>query len=214
MSNLWHPAPIRSKWILRASERAPEAPRRLQAREVNSTRTYPSRIYLAGPGVFRPNAKAYGQYLKDTCAEHELEGLWPLDNPTEGGLPAEQAASIFQANLAMIDRAQAVIADISPFRGPNMDPGTAFELGYAHAKGLPIFGWTADSRDLRYRTEQSGLGTKGRDHNGWEIEDFGLAENLMIAVPLVGVFDSINKACEAAARLLATRLGLSQPTNR
>jgi len=68
-----------------------------------------------------------------------LVGLWPLDNPVGVGLPAEQAASIFQANLAMIDQAQAVIADISPFRGPNMDPGTAFELGYAHARGLPIF---------------------------------------------------------------------------
>jgi len=159
-------------------------------------------IYLAGPGVFRPDAQAYSAALKDIAVRHGLTGLWPLDNDVSGDDPAMLAKAIFEANVAMIDAAAAVVADISPFRGPYMDPGTAFEIGYAHARGKPVFAWTGDSRTLRARTEVHGPARNGTDAQGWTIEDFGLAENLMISVPARGVFDTAELAIAAAARHL------------
>ena len=37
------------------------------------------RIYLAGPGVFRPDALEQGERLKALCAEFGFIGLYPLD---------------------------------------------------------------------------------------------------------------------------------------
>lgn len=38
------------------------------------------KLYLAGPAVFRPDAKVFAERLKAICAEHSCEGLFPLDN--------------------------------------------------------------------------------------------------------------------------------------
>lgn len=99
------------------------------------------RIYLAGPNVFRPDAVAFGAALKRKCTDAGLLGCFPLDNEINGSSPAETARLIYEANVALIETSHAVVADISPFRSPNMDPGTAWEIGYAIAKGLPVFAW-------------------------------------------------------------------------
>ena len=56
----------------------------------------------------------------------------------KGKTPRETAELIYRENIVLINSVQAIIADISPFRGPNMDPGTAWEIGYGIAKGLPV----------------------------------------------------------------------------
>ena len=163
-------------------------------------------VYLAGPGVFRPDAQTFGEAMKELARDYGLTGLWPLDNAVSDDDPAALARKIFEANVAMIDAAVAIVADISPFRGPYMDPGTAFEIGYAHACGKPIFAWTSDPRTLHARTEAQMQGSMhslhGTDAQGWTIENFGLIENLMIAVPARGVYDTAELAIEAAARYL------------
>jgi len=163
-------------------------------------------VYLAGPGVFRRDAADYGAALKRRCRKLGLEPLWPLDNvPTATGV-AEIARQIREMNCAMIRRASAVIADISPFRGPNMDPGTAFEIGYAAALDKPIFLYTTSSSTLLERTtsyaETTDVSGKWRDALGMEIEDFGLAENLMIVGFQAEVFAGFDKALLATAREL------------
>lgn len=97
------------------------------------------RVYLAGPGVFRKDATAFGEMLKQKCARAGLVGCFPLDNEIAGGSPRQQAERIYRANVDLISGAKAIIADISPFRGPHMDQGTAWELGYGIAKGLPVY---------------------------------------------------------------------------
>jgi len=42
------------------------------------------RVYLAGPGVFRKDAKAFGEILKQKCARAGLVGCFPLDNEIAG----------------------------------------------------------------------------------------------------------------------------------
>ncbi|WP_425104123.1 nucleoside 2-deoxyribosyltransferase [Ancylobacter sp.] len=126
------------------------------------------RLYLAGPEVFRPDAAQEGERLRELCAASGAEGLFPLH---------AEGVDIRRACLEMLDAADAVIANITPFRGTHMDPGTAFEIGYAEARGTPVFLWSADSRPLKQRHPS---GADGRDGEGYLVEDWGKTENLMI----------------------------------
>ena len=69
----------------------------------------------------------------------------------------------------------------TPFRGIAADPGTVFELGYMRGLGRPVFGYTHAPEDYRARVAPARQeGGQWRDAEGLEIEDFGLAENLML----------------------------------
>lgn len=121
------------------------------------------------------------------------------------------AASIRDMNCAMIRRADAVVANISPFRGPNMDPGTAFEIGFAAALQKPTFLYSASSISLLKRTQinfdLTEIAGKLFDVDEMEVEDFGLVENLMIAGvtgPIYRNFGDALLAC-ASAMSKATR---------
>lgn len=166
------------------------------------------RVYLAGPGVFRPDSLGFSEQLKAKCERVGLIGDFPLDNKISGCSPRDVAEMIYRANVALIDGAQAIVADISPFRGPNMDPGTAWEIGYGVAKGLPVYAWSSDFTSLAERTRRSlRVVAKSEgfvDGDGWTIENFNLIENLMIAVSSVSVHRTDDEAIAAcAARLLA-----------
>lgn len=152
-------------------------------------------VYLAGPEVFNPDVDRLARRLKAACAAAGLLGLFPTDaeRPRDEGI--RPARAIYLGNVALIERSSAVIADISPFRGAGMDPGTAWEIGFAVARGLPVFAY---SSDLRTYAERVGGGRT--DERGLLIEDFGLVENLMIAESVVAVdadFDAALARCAA-----------------
>ncbi len=106
--------------------------------------------------------------------------------------------------MAEIDASDALIANITPFRGPHMDPGTAWEIGYAEARGKPVILWSADSRLLASRVGAA-TPTGWRDADGHAVEDFGGRENLMIAPAGTLVHDTPRAAIAAAAELLQPR---------
>lgn len=136
-------------------------------------------LYLAGPDVFAPDAATRFDTMRAACRAAGFEPLTPVDNALPDGLDgAALAAVIKQANIGLIRRCDAVVANISPFRGPNMDPGTAWEIGFAEALGKPVFLWSGTAALLAARTPGDG----NADPDGWMIENFGLAENLMIAI--------------------------------
>ncbi|MGA0531347.1 nucleoside 2-deoxyribosyltransferase [Hansschlegelia sp. KR7-227] len=144
------------------------------------------RIYLAGPEVFLADALAAGEAKKAICARHGVEGLYPLDGAVADDEP-NAAAAIFAANVAMIERADAVIANLTPFRGLSADAGTAVEVGLGFAMGKPVHGYTNGS--LSYFERAAGAAREtlatapdGRPlhADGLAIEDFGLADNLML----------------------------------
>ena len=132
------------------------------------------KIYLAGPDIFLPNARAIGDLKVKLCAEFGFEGLYPLDNDAD---PSD-ALAIFHGDVALMRRADIGLFNLTPFRGPSADAGTVFELGFMYALGRQIAAYSAVSGPYRQRVESPDGGRHDRD--GLEIEDFGRADNLML----------------------------------
>ena len=141
------------------------------------------RIYLAGPDVFLPDAREHGEKLKAIANEFGFDGLFPLDNEIEGDNPAELAEKIRVANIEMIKSCDAVVANLSTFRGAEPDSGTVWEVGFAQGLGKLVVGYCADDRTLKDKAiDILGLSVGAtKDQAGMEIEDFGLTHNLMFA---------------------------------
>lgn len=147
------------------------------------------RVYLAGPDVFLPDPFARAEVLKEVCARHGLAGVSPLDDladEPECWAQLAEARRIALRNEAHIRSCQALIANLTPFRGPSADVGTVFEVGFARALGLPVFAWLNDARNFTERTRDFLGDGAVRGQDGWRdaegllVEDFSLADNLMI----------------------------------
>jgi nucleoside 2-deoxyribosyltransferase len=141
------------------------------------------KIYLAGPDVFLPDAVEIGRRKSQICAFHGLIGLYPLDNVID--LEAADASlKIFKGNEAMMDAADAIIANLTPFRGPGADAGTVYELGYMAGRGKLCLGYSNDPLLYADRTRRFThvASRDGRlvDACGLTVEDFGLSDNLMM----------------------------------
>lgn len=140
------------------------------------------KIYLAGPDVFLPDAIEIGKLKSAVCARHGVSGLYPLDNSSE--LSTRASMAIFRANEAMMNAADAIIANLTPFRGPGADPGTVYELGYMAGRGKRCFGYSNDPSAYadRVRRHVEVRRHEGRliDPEGLTVEDFGLNDNLMM----------------------------------
>ena len=141
------------------------------------------KIYLAGPDVFLPDAAAIGRRKVEICARHGLTGLYPLDSEVDRSA-GDVSLNVFKGCEVMMDAADAIIANLTPFRGPGADPGTAYELGYMAARGKFCLGYCNDpslyvDRVRRFTVVRS---QDGRliDADGLTVEDFGLADNLMM----------------------------------
>jgi nucleoside 2-deoxyribosyltransferase len=159
------------------------------------------RLYLAGPDVFRPDAAAHGRKLVALCAEYGFEGVFPLNESLPEGLaPRALAAHIYRANVAHIERCDAVLANLDFFRGPEPDSGTCFEVGYAVARGKPVIGYVPEEGSFAQRIRQrhpQAARADGKDAQGWELEEFGLPLNLMLAVPARIVVGDLRAALAA-----------------
>jgi nucleoside 2-deoxyribosyltransferase len=155
------------------------------------------RVYLAGPDVFRNDALQHGLRLKDYCHKLALEGMFSLDNTIEPfNADRDTAMRIFGGNIKLMQHADCAIANIEPFKGFYMDPGTAFEIGYMHALGKPVFAYTWNGKTMKQRTKP-----RVSDNSKFPIvEEFGLVENLMIIGGIHAVYTSAEDAILAAAR--------------
>ena len=148
------------------------------------------RIYLAGPEVFLPDAQDAGRRKAGLAAEQGLEGVFPLDAALDlVGLPKPEAARrIARANKALRRSCDALIANLTPFRGISADAGTVFEVGYMRALGKPVLGYTNTPLDYRRRAEMQRAIPRlpfEADAPAIAVEDFDLAENLMIEVAIL-----------------------------
>jgi nucleoside 2-deoxyribosyltransferase len=142
-----------------------------------------TKIYLAGPDVFLPDAVDIGRRKVELCRRHGLTGLYPLDNAIDS-TAKDASLRIFRGNETMMIEADAIIANLTPFRGPGADPGTVYELGYMAGRGKLCFGYSNDPSCYADRVRQfTAVNSRdGRlvDAQGLTVEDFGLGDNLMM----------------------------------
>lgn len=116
------------------------------------------KIYLAGPDVFRNNALEHFKVLKDICKKYGFIGLSPFDNENFNGIlySKEHSISIFNSNINLIKECDIIIANLNPFRGPNVDDGTAWEIGCAYILDKLIYGYTNTFNEtLKQRTNNN-----------------------------------------------------------
>lgn len=173
-------------------------------------------IYLAGPEVFLPDPVVEGANKRAVIARFNREvlaaknfrfvGHYPLDTKIDGYANNPRTAmQIFHGCVEMMDNSDLIIANITHFRGPSADVGTAFEVGYMHAQRKPIFIYynvqetyctkecdnsTPDhNAQTIYRDKVRAFAsghfvnrspTEDRDNDNFLIEDFGLIDNLML----------------------------------
>jgi nucleoside 2-deoxyribosyltransferase len=141
------------------------------------------RIYLAGFDVFRTDACAYGQSLKELCRQHGFEGLYPMDHACPAGLTPQQSAQwIYASNLKLIRQADLLIANLNNFRGWEPDSGTCFEIGFAVALDIPTWAYFSGSQSLLEQIpHRRSVQGDCVDEDGYLVEDFGLPRNLMLS---------------------------------
>lgn len=196
------------------------------------------RIYLAGPEVFLRDPMRAARAKQKLCDAYGFVGVSPVDNHIDtSALPKRRAGfAISAANEEMLRTCHLLIANLTPFRGPSADPGTVYELGFARAIGLPVFGYTNVRGSLLDRTKKY-LGDHVRprpetsgafeDNHHMVIEDFNLTDNLMLEGALHGSGTEIVvtptrveqrftdlSGFETCLRLAASQLGLLQPPER
>lgn len=102
-------------------------------------------IYIAGP-LF---STAERSFLESLDREVVARGFRTYLPHRDGGLArtddSGRTAGFFQADVHALVQCDCVLAVLS---GPDVDSGTAWELGFAYALGKPLFGLYDDTREM------------------------------------------------------------------
>jgi len=97
------------------------------------------RIYLSGP-LFSQGEIDWGKKAKGFLQERlDVEVIWPHEIASGSTATAE----IFQANLLALSECDQMVAILD---GPQVDDGTAWEVGYFYSQGKQVFGLRTDFR--------------------------------------------------------------------
>lgn len=190
------------------------------------------KVYLAGPEVFLVNARAQ---LDLKIALTRAAGLEPIA-PGDLSIPPQPTKRLVGLAISAVDEqmmnsADAIIANLTPYRGASADTGTCFELGYMCAQGKLAYGYTNIAAGLRSRligyydgnvhVDDAGL-LRGSD--GLTIDDVDMSDSLMMQGGIENrggkliVHDADpadlytdTTAFEICLRLLAERAGIERP---
>jgi nucleoside 2-deoxyribosyltransferase len=146
------------------------------------------RVYLAGPEVFLPNAR---EQLDRKIALTRAAGLIPV-SPGDVAIAEmpdhhARALEISRIDEELMFSADAIIANLTPFRGVGADPGTCYELGFMCARGKAAYAYTnvaanhfsriSDYYGGRLTADENG---RRRGPDGLAAEDYSMIDNLMM----------------------------------
>jgi nucleoside 2-deoxyribosyltransferase len=99
-------------------------------------------VYIAGP-LFTPAERSA---LEELASAVEAAGFRTYLPHRDGGLaPADRrnTRALYDADIRALDACRAIVAVLN---GTDVDSGTAFEIGYGVARGLPVLGLYDDVR--------------------------------------------------------------------
>jgi nucleoside 2-deoxyribosyltransferase len=163
---------------------------------------------------------------RQKSARYGLHGLPPLNQDVETSAKAQDVwQTIYHKDIAMMERCDIIIANLTPFGGASADAGTLIELGWFLGKGKPIFGYSNTSERFESRMRRQ----HGAGFAELGIEGFHLPDNLMIVgavqsggypifVPAdkttrgIDALDVFEVCVEAAARSIGASRERSSPT--
>jgi nucleoside 2-deoxyribosyltransferase len=103
-------------------------------------------IYLASP-LFTHAELEYNRKLKDMLLNKGFSVFLPQEDAEDAATDPERQnqEAIFKKCVEGIDSSIVIIAVLD---GVDVDSGTAWEVGYAYAKGRPVIGLRTDFRSL------------------------------------------------------------------
>src|SRR2546425_881678 len=110
------------------------------------------RIYLAGP-LFTEAERAFNLELAHLLEKEGHDVTLPQRDPLAASGPG-RTATLFRANLTGLKHADCVVAICD---GPQVDDGTAWEIGYAWGRNIRVFGLRTDSRVAQPQDERINL---------------------------------------------------------
>jgi len=177
-------------------------------------------VYLAGPDVFKVNPLEVGAQKKLALKKAGHNGKFPMD-PEIKNFAHDQATAyaIAKGNEALMNSCEVILVNMTPWHGPSMDVGTAFEAGFMSAlsqlKPILIIGYYEGELEKDFAKRVAAVHYNGNvdfaangdvtDKTGVSLENFNLTENLMIgaAIQRTGgeIFFSFEEAVNNISKL-------------
>jgi nucleoside 2-deoxyribosyltransferase len=147
-------------------------------------------LYLAGPDLHYPDSAELLARKRLVCEANGVSARLATDDVEAGERSGElRARELYAGALANLRAADAVVANLTPWRGPGCDPATAFEIGFASALGKPVLAYlnVETEEDAEYRARVEGwfgasVDEAGvwRDNEGSAVEDLDLPEIALV----------------------------------
>jgi nucleoside 2-deoxyribosyltransferase len=101
-------------------------------------------VYLAAP-LFSEAELDFNRMLRDEIKSSGFNVFLPQEDSNNVKDRDDRQSIIFSKNEVAIDKSDIIVAVID---GADVDSGTAWEIGYAYARGKPILGLRTDFRTL------------------------------------------------------------------
>jgi len=101
-------------------------------------------VYLAGP-LFSEAELDFNRMLRDQIKSSGFNVFLPQEDSNNVKDRDDRQMIIFNKNEAAIEKSDMMVAVVD---GADVDSGTAWEIGYAYARGKPILGLRTDFRTL------------------------------------------------------------------
>ena len=98
--------------------------------------------YIAGP-LFNEGERWFDEQINDLAAAVGFQTFLPHRDTPQELLRVRDPAGIFRSDLDHLERAAIVVANLN---GVTSDDGTAWELGFAYARGKHLVGIYTDMR--------------------------------------------------------------------
>jgi nucleoside 2-deoxyribosyltransferase len=202
-------------------------------------------LYFADNMRYSPgdDAEQWRGIVNAACARYGFETEWPSEHFLFPDLkllrsvrgkydPDAVREALVKCPFVKIPPSIAVVAEITPFRGPHLNPVVAFEMGIAATLDLPIFAWTTATYPaypgakvaLRPQLLQDRIwcGDEADVDGHWYdmrfgcelVENFDLVETAVIAGNFVTLSTSVEQAIASCAEYLGREAIKALPATR
>ena len=142
--------------------------------------TMTARIYLAGFDTYYADAMLQTDAVRQLCADLGFVAVFPAQVVIDasGEVSPELAATIFERDVDLLRTCDAVAASLYSFDGVECVSDIAFELGYAHALGKPLYAYAP------------------REAEGTYGDFIGVPINRMLSVPATMVYGNLTECLQ------------------